>query len=331
MDRRGLWLVSALALTNAAAAILLDHGKFAVGFGWSGLRLVLLSVFLPALGWVLWQPIRLALAHHQHPIRELSSVFVTQSPRLANVIIVMGLFLINANSVGVFKSSIPNIMPFYADPLFTSLDRMIFGTDPWRITHSLMPGTTFFFDRLYVTWFIGLYGSIVVLAFSTDAKKQFTGLLAFTLIWIVLGQICATLMSSVGPILVGGVLGDSYFDPLLSELRRAPGLFALMTAERLMSMDSGIGAGISAMPSLHVAMAVFWVLLTRLYCPRLTIFAAIYALLIWIASFHLGWHYALDGIVSLIGVLLIWRIVHWAANLVFIESAPVWSSRPAHH
>ena len=63
-------------------------------------------------------------------------------------------------------------------------------------------------------------------------------------------------------------------------------------------MESGIGAGISAMPSLHVAMAVFWT---------------------WIGSFHLGWHYALDGLVSLIGVILIWRFARWSADILSAE------------
>ena len=65
-----------------------------------------------------------------------------------------------------------------------------------------------------------------------------------------------------------------------------------------------IGSGISAMPSLHVAMAY---LLYLAVSARLKLIALVYVGLIWIGSVHLGWHYAVDGLLSILVVFLIWR------------------------
>ena len=56
-----------------------------------------------------------------------------------------------------------------------------------------------------------------------------------------------------------------------------------------------VGSGISAMPSLHVAIAMSVVLLARKIDRRLAIASTIFTVLIMIGSVHLGWHYAIDG------------------------------------
>ena len=44
---------------------------------------------------------------------------------------------------------------------------------------------------------------------------------------------------------------------------------------------------------------------------RLGYAAIIYAILILVGSVHLGWHYAIDGYVSIAGMLAIWGAVGW--------------------
>lgn len=317
MRQWAVWIVVTLALANAAAAIALAPDRFMAGFGWKNLRLLAMVAAVPIVVWALYQPVGLAIRGSTAPLRDLRRITRANAPRLWMVVLVMALFVLNANSVAVFKVAIPRLVPFYADGLFAGMDRLIFGTDPWRITHMLGHRFTVLCDRLYVAWFIALYVGIIALGFATDARKQFVGLLAFSLGWIVLGQICATLLSSAGPILIGDLLADRSFDPLLSRLRETPGLFALGARDRLIAMQSGIGAGISAMPSMHVAMAVYWTLLTRMFFPRLWLIPAVYAALIWIASVHLGWHYAVDGLFSLLGMLALWKLAEAAARLLF--------------
>jgi membrane-associated phospholipid phosphatase len=70
----------------------------------------------------------------------------------------------------------------------------------------------------------------------------------------------------------------------------------------------GLIAGISAMPSLHVAISFWMILAARSIAPRLTWLAVAYFLFVWIASVHLGWHYLLDGAAGALGVLGIWVV-----------------------
>jgi hypothetical protein len=321
MDRRGLFIVAALAGSNAFAALVVNSDKFIGGLNPLSFKLMLFAVALPLLLWAVVQPVKLALQGSRTPLRDLRAIYLANAPLLLNAALVLFLFILNANSVAVFKTAIPETVPFYADTIFARMDRMLFLTDPWKITHQLGPNFTLFLDRLYASWFVAFCAAIVCMALSKDPRKQFIGLLTFTLSWIVLGQLGATLLSSAGPILVGGLLGDPQFDGLVASLKQEPSLFVLAIREHLLTADIGIGSGISAMPSMHVAMAVFWTLLARLYFPRLWWPVAIYAFLTWIASFHLGWHYAVDGLVSFIGVLAIWRLSVRAADALFGEPA----------
>jgi membrane-associated phospholipid phosphatase len=72
--------------------------------------------------------------------------------------------------------------------------------------------------------------------------------------------------------------------------------------------ELGLGAGISAMPSLHVAM-VTWIVLSLLdQKSRATPFAILFALFNWGASVALGWHYASDGLAGIIGAIVFHRL-----------------------
>lgn len=67
--------------------------------------------------------------------------------------------------------------------------------------------------------------------------------------------------------------------------------------------------GISAMPSMHVAMAVLFALLAWNVHAAAGIAFTLYAVIIQIGSVHLGWHYAIDGYVSAIAISLLWIAV----------------------
>jgi membrane-associated phospholipid phosphatase len=78
------------------------------------------------------------------------------------------------------------------------------------------------------------------------------------------------------------------------------------------------GSGISAMPSLHVATSLSFAILgwktSRLVGVLLGMFAAI----ILIGSVHLGWHYAVDGYLSIALTGLIW----WAVGRWLRQNRP---------
>jgi hypothetical protein len=70
-----------------------------------------------------------------------------------------------------------------------------------------------------------------------------------------------------------------------------------------------IVAGISAAPSIHVAISVWIWLAARTMAPRLAPFALVYALFMWFGSVQLGWHYVTDGLLGALGMLAIWACV----------------------
>jgi TRAP-type C4-dicarboxylate transport system permease small subunit len=60
------------------------------------------------------------------------------------------------------------------------------------------------------------------------------------------------------------------------------------------------------MPSIHVASTLLYALAARRSSRTLALIATGYCLIILLGSIHLGWHYAVDGEVSLLAVPLIW-------------------------
>lgn len=93
-------------------------------------------------------------------------------------------------------------------------------------------------------------------------------------------------------------------------------LWALQTQDYLwqgyVTQVNGIGSGISAMPSMHVSIAVLMALCTYRLNKTLGYFACAFAVIIQIGSVHLGWHYAVDGYFSVLSTLAIWKAVGWA-------------------
>lgn len=237
------------------------------------------------------------------------------------------------NSFSAFKSAIPLFKPFAYDALFADIDRMIFGTDPWRLTHAIFgtPFATRLLQYSYNVWFMLMWVGVIYAALQTNLRAfRVQYLLAYCLSWILLGSFAALALSSAGPCFYGHVVpGPDPFAPLMERLHAldavlrdqydGSGVTALRVQELLWAgyekTATGTGSGISAMPSLHVGIAVLMARAGFVLNRKLGWTLSLFALMIWIGSVHLGWHYAVDGMVSAPLVLLIWalagRIVRW--------------------
>lgn len=228
----------------------------------------------------------------------------------------------------VFKQAIPTLNPFSWDATFMEWDRWLhLGRHPFEWLQPLLghPLVTKFVDFNYFLWIHVMWMTVIWQAWhgkrDTPTRSQF--LLAFVLSWILIGTIMATLLSSAGPVYYAEVTGlpDPYV-PLMDYLAATDGLHelrALMLQDALWtsytSDDGMVFAGISAMPSMHVAVAALLAFLGFRISPTLGWAYSAFALMILIGSVHLGWHYAIDGYASLIAVAFIWvvsgRIVRW--------------------
>jgi hypothetical protein len=222
-----------------------------------------------------------------------------------------------------FKFLISSFQPFAVwDERLARLDQALHGMDPWMLLEPFysLHFLTFTINVLYYpVWFFVSLGSWIVVATGSHPRRQ-QFLITFLLLWIVLGTVGGALMSSAGPILYDRSTGDpARFAGLLQHLTAANDSFpliALIARDRLWEAHVtgmiDVGTGISAMPSLHVAIVTLCALFAWQCGRKLGWAMTAYAAVIFLASVHLGWHYAVDGYVSILATLAIWHAVGYA-------------------
>ena len=125
--------------------------------------------------------------------------------------------------------------------------------------------------------------------------------------------------SSVGPCFYEYFYGDPRFTSLMetlpADLRQRKAMAYLLASQ---GTDS-LGNGISAMPSLHVGIAFLAALFAQTRANRLWLRVALWVnvLITYIGSIHIGWHYASDGLFSVVGMFLIWKVCGLLVSKLF--------------
>lgn len=220
------------------------------------------------------------------------------------------------------KTAIPTVVPFWADPMLTNIDLLIFqGQHAYQWAHIIGEGwlnPIGVADSYVGTWgALTLLFPVIITAADSDLERRKRYLMVYGLIWALLGVVLATLMSSAGPIFADAVTGETHFSDLPSTLSASglDGTYIDIIQKNLWYLydaDNGaqIGSsGISAFPSLHVAMGALWCFYM---CERSVLLAPIgftFAAMIWFLSIYSGYHYATDGLASIIIVALLILIV----------------------
>lgn len=210
------------------------------------------------------------------------------------------------------KCAIPHLVPFWIDPVLAHAERTIMGADPWLVLDRLCGWAVVPMDRLYALWLPTQTLILFTVILRPPSAGKSRALIAYILTWFLLGVVAATICSSAGPLFYDAVFGGTAFAPLGETLRTRGAWIVLTEANRmwasLASARPGIVAGVSAVPSMHVAITVWMIFAARSFAPRATPFAIGYAALIWIGSVQLGWHYVTDGLVGAVGALAIWSV-----------------------
>lgn len=234
---------------------------------------------------------------------------------------------------GHSKSSITVLQPFAWDETFDQLDTLLhFGRRPWEWLQPIIgyPVVTFLLNVNYNIWFLVMMGFWTYYAFIVRPCVERTRFfLAFMMIWIIGGSIFAIILSSAGPCYYGaGRLGldpDPYaglMDYLRSANRSLP-VWALSVQSLLWNElgDTMPFGGVSAMPSMHNATALLFLLTSGRFPRWLRVLLCVHLVLIFIGSVHLAWHYAIDSYLA------------WAVTLAVWHPAGVmarwWEARPA--
>lgn len=200
------------------------------------------------------------------------------------------------------KAEINLINPFYADQGIANIGRFIFGRDPWRFFEGM--DLTFMALTYNVLWFWALMITLFILLFAKPSAGRSASLISYFFLWSLFGPIGQYLVPAAGPIFYGRIgLGDRY-DGLHANIPAITRDIANYLWSQYSHKSLGLGAGISSMPSLHIATATWMVISLKAIRSRLTIPVAVLGLYLFVASVALGWHYFLDGVVGALGAMV---------------------------
>ncbi len=292
-------------LTYAALALAADAqtfaGMIAYYVGQAKIIPILLAVCLPLAAMAL---------RPRAPIAMLAGLLRHGGLRL---LLVTGLFCLGMAAFTTFKLSIPRFVPFYADAFFADLDAWLHLGNPGEFLHAIIPGWAQYpLGFLYgPVWFMLWFGLLAFVALHPDPafRRRYFWTMALTI--CLLGTVAATAMSSVGPIFYADFVEPERFAPLMAAIQASAigDYMNLASGYLLESYQSGNGAagtGISAMPSMHLAIVTLNACMLASLNRIAGLLAWTYVALIQTGSVYLGWHYAVDGYFSIAAVSLIW-------------------------
>jgi hypothetical protein len=219
-----------------------------------------------------------------------------------------------------WKTAIPALVPFYLDGPLDALDRWLHGgRAPWEWLHGVLgwPDRTHLIDGLYVFWFEAKLAVVLWMAFSLRRRLRARFFITYILVYIVLGHLAALAFSSAGPPYFADVVasGGDPFRPLLDYLWALHDEYYLYAVDiqgtvwaGFMGQYDGPVSGISAFPSIHVAVVAIYVFVGFAVHRVLGWAFLLFLLVTLVGSVHLGWHYAVDGYASIAAVAGLWWI-----------------------
>ena len=259
----------------------------------------------------------------ERPIADLWSVLkalAADRPRLFGGALRLAAAAFLIGSFAYQKELVAVLQPFGWDQAFADLDRFLhLGHDPYALVLAAAgtPWAITTLNAAYHAWFFVIYFVVFVACFAPPHHRASSAfLIALVPTFAIGGNLVAMAFSSAGPVYFERLgLGDD-FVPLMTHLAQAAEtspVWALDVQEGLWDGYAGDGAlaGISAMPSMHVATTVLLALYAASYARWAGILLWIFAALIMVGSVALGWHYAVDGYAGALIAWAAWRAGFW--------------------
>ncbi|WP_390502607.1 phosphatase PAP2 family protein [Vibrio harveyi] len=272
--------------------------------------------------------LKLLINKERHPINffkiRIKLIYVYRI-KLASSFILLTVMSVFISNFSTMKSMIPIFNMFKYDLLFQNLDRWLFlGNEPGLFIHNLIenPYVYFFISFCYSLWFFLMWSVLCYFLLTSHSNSRTRFFISWLLCWSILGIVIATIFSSVGPVFISRLNPDNHsYDLLMQALENKhdwlieqgwPGLYSLAIQNHLwegyINNKDVLGKGISAMPSMHVSIAVLMALSVSSVNKKIGYVFWLFAAVIFIGSFTLGWHYVVDGIVSAPLTLCIWHL-----------------------
>lgn len=235
------------------------------------------------------------------------------------------------------KSMLPELQPFVWDPAIADVDDLLHAGPAWihvQFLNQITDLIRLLYSQVWFTLTIGVTFAACV-AHPSQLRSQY--IWTFLLCWSVLGIVIAGCFMSVGPVFYDRLLSEDRFLELTSRLTSLvnPNDYTSLYPDLLwtayITKTAGMGTGISAFPSLHLAMSTLFFLVAYRLNRKLGWVMLGYLAITMLGSVHLGWHYAVDGYFSIIATTIIWKVVGMrlkAAKAQCEQPMPVWQPRP---
>jgi hypothetical protein len=271
------------------------------------IKITMFFASIIAVSWLLFALLRMYRRGESRPTQRL--IQMAKDHWRAWILILGGFILISVQMGALtwLKAMLPFAVPFWADPMLAAADRAILGTDSWRLLHPLLQPIDPVIDLGYVAW-LPLHISVLFLALSRGASfEKSRTLLAYFVTIGLFGVIGQYALSSAGPIFYARLgLGNAFSQLPISAAAQKASDYLWATRR---DMNAPMGGGISAMPSVHVAVSVWMAFACWSLLPRLGgILATAYAILIFVGSMYLGWHYFVDAAAGVIAGGTAWAL-----------------------
>lgn len=238
-------------------------------------------------------------------------------------------------------TSIKNLLPilrggFAYDTFQADLGEwMHFGHAPWRLLYAYFADSRVLavVEWNYgVLWFLLCFGSLFIVVTSPEARAiRMRYLTMFLFVWIFCGNVLAGLFLSAGPVFYGYVTGDfERYEGLRSFVADGGGIGSAADYQAYLwhlyqQGQAGFGSGISAFPSVHVALIAMNAFFFAERSPLHGLFGGLYTLFILASSVYLGWHYVIDGYAS----ILVVGCAHFALRRWWVKRKMQMTTLPA--
>lgn len=268
---------------------------------------------------IVWRNIRLIVIERPDQLfltiwqREMTE---ERKGRVIRAIPTIGLLFIFMPVFSALKSAVSLFNNFQWDQTFIEWDRALFGMDAWQLFHPLLfyPAILAIIAFLYHLWLFLIYAGGLYFAFKLEQPElRERYFVSYFLIWTVIGGLMAIYFSSVGPCFAYPLLGIPDFEPLMAELRAANSQIPIMVLDVQdelilwqQNSENGLGRGITAMPSMHVSLALLFFLAVRRVSSKAAWIFGLFFCVICVGSVVTAYHYAVDGIVAAAATYVIW-------------------------
>lgn len=252
----------------------------------------------------------LARMRADDPVAAVKAKLVDRAPLMVLPALVLPLFLIGYTAS---KCAIQFLVGYGWDEVFANADKLIFGDDVWHLTRRILGSSH---SRIWEWLYTVGWGSVFFITANAVAlfgSKRFVGIYFTAMLgsWLIGGCVLAYGFSAAGPVFAGLFHPElaQRFEPMRQALDGSLGTGPIGFTQHYLGQIAGLhvaakGAGISAMPSMHLAAASVYVLAARR--TRWLLPAIAFWVIIFVASGYFGYHYWVDGIAAAIVAAAVW-------------------------